>query len=214
MASTSFRDSVNALGWSRREGDTLANTNSTPFFSRLHSLNPFGQGDGYLQLPTHEAPGAPLPAPSRREEEDTFFALSRWDRMLIFSACNLGAAVCFVICFFPVSGALAEAPQICYPVVRGIFTFLAIMGCPHGTHDLRQTSDLGITAALYGRIFRVHRHDSVFCYRASQHLPHPPLVHLSARRSTMVHCQLFPHGQHRAAVYGSLWRSTRYGVDQ
>lgn len=26
--------------------------------------------------------------------------VSRWDRMLIFGACNLGAAVCFMICFF------------------------------------------------------------------------------------------------------------------
>lgn len=26
--------------------------------------------------------------------------VSRWDRMLIFAACNLGAAVCFLICFF------------------------------------------------------------------------------------------------------------------
>jgi hypothetical protein len=25
--------------------------------------------------------------------------VSRWDRLLIFGACNLGALVCFVICF-------------------------------------------------------------------------------------------------------------------
>jgi hypothetical protein len=37
-------------------------------------MNPFGQG-GYVQLPTHnEAPGAPLPASNRREEEEGFFA--------------------------------------------------------------------------------------------------------------------------------------------
>lgn len=30
--------------------------------------------------------------------------VSRWDRLLIFTACNLGALACFVICFalFPV----------------------------------------------------------------------------------------------------------------
>lgn len=30
--------------------------------------------------------------------------VSRWDRLLIFGACNLGALACFVICFalFPV----------------------------------------------------------------------------------------------------------------
>lgn len=76
MASNTFRDSVNSLGWSRRDPDLPVRTNdnsSTPFLSRLQSWNPFG-GDGYVQLPTHEAPGAPLPAPSRREEEDGFFA--------------------------------------------------------------------------------------------------------------------------------------------
>lgn len=26
--------------------------------------------------------------------------MSRWDRLLIFGACNLGALACFAICFF------------------------------------------------------------------------------------------------------------------
>lgn len=75
MASTSFRESMNSLGWSRREQDTPATTDSatTPILSTLRSLNPFGSGEGYLRLPTHE-PGAPLPAASRREEEESFFA--------------------------------------------------------------------------------------------------------------------------------------------
>lgn len=76
MANNTFRDSVNSLGWSRRDPDLPVRTNASsdsPFFSRLQSLNPFGQG-GYVQLPTHEAPGAPLPAANRREEEEGFFA--------------------------------------------------------------------------------------------------------------------------------------------
>ena len=130
MASTSFRDSMNSLGWSRRDPDVPANTSSsTPILSKLSSLNPFGER-GYVQLPTHEAPGAPLPAPSRREEEEGWYAcksgtrmashtlfsngnqntdittaiVSRWDRLLIFGGCNLAALACFVICFalFPV----------------------------------------------------------------------------------------------------------------
>lgn len=40
--------------------------------SSIKSLNPFG--DGYVQLPTTEGSGAPLPAPNRREEEEGFFA--------------------------------------------------------------------------------------------------------------------------------------------
>jgi hypothetical protein len=40
---------------------------------RLQTLNPFGDG-GYVRLPTAENPGAPLPAPTRREEEEGWFA--------------------------------------------------------------------------------------------------------------------------------------------
>lgn len=74
MASASFRDSMNSLGWSRRDSDIPASTNSSnPLLSKISSLNPFGQR-GYVQLPTHESPGAPLPAPTRREEEEGWFA--------------------------------------------------------------------------------------------------------------------------------------------
>jgi len=74
MASTSFRDSVNSLGWSRRDPDLPVRTsNDTSFLSRLQSFNPFG-GEGYVQLPTHESPGAPLPAANRRDEEDSILA--------------------------------------------------------------------------------------------------------------------------------------------
>jgi hypothetical protein len=76
MASTSFRDSINSLGWSRRDADLPVNTSRQQgggFLSSLQSLNPFGDR-GYVRLPTTEGPGAPLPAPSRREEEDAWFA--------------------------------------------------------------------------------------------------------------------------------------------
>lgn len=78
MASTAFRDSMSSLGWSRRDPDVPANTNptsSTPFLSTLQSINPFADRGGYVSLPTsNEGPGAPLPAPTRREEEEGFFA--------------------------------------------------------------------------------------------------------------------------------------------
>ncbi|KAL4942296.1 hypothetical protein BDV06DRAFT_165532 [Aspergillus oleicola] len=157
MASTSFRDSVNSLGWARREGDTPANTgSSTPFLSRLQSFNPFGQGEGYLQLPTHEAPGAPLPAPNRREEEDAFFALSRWDRMLVFFACNLGAAVCFVICFFlfPVLSFKPRKFAILWSVGSLLFllSWAVLMGPMIYARHLISGSRLPFTAAYFGSI--------------------------------------------------------------
>lgn len=68
MASSQFRDSLASMGWSRREADTPVSTQSKPLLGRL-----FG-GSGGVRLPTAEPSGAPLPAPSRREEEEAWFA--------------------------------------------------------------------------------------------------------------------------------------------
>ncbi|KAF7712825.1 Protein transport protein SFT2 [Penicillium ucsense] len=160
MANTSFRDSVNSLGWSRRDPDYPVQTNNggsqAPFLSRLQAYNPFGQG-GYVQLPTHnEAPGAPLPAPSRREEEEGFFALSRWDRMLIFGACNLGAAVCFLICFFlfPVLTLKPRKFAVLWSVGSALFllSWAVLMGPWSYARHLVSGSRLPFTAAYFGSI--------------------------------------------------------------
>ncbi|PLN76380.1 SFT2-domain-containing protein [Aspergillus taichungensis] len=159
MASSTFRDSVNSLGWSRRDPDVPASTNSSsnsPFLNRLQSLNPFGQGEGYLRLPTQEAPGAPLPAANRREEEDGFFALSRWDRMLIFIACNVGAAVCFFICFFlfPVLSLKPRKFAILWSVGSLLFllSWAVLMGPLVYAKHLVSGSRLPFTAAYFGSI--------------------------------------------------------------
>jgi hypothetical protein len=74
MASSSFRDSINSLGWARRDQDVPVNTSQqSGLLSSIRSLNPFGDR-GYVQLPTTEGAGAPLPAPTRREEEEGWFA--------------------------------------------------------------------------------------------------------------------------------------------
>ncbi|KAJ5145475.1 uncharacterized protein N7515_000039 [Penicillium bovifimosum] len=158
MANNSFRDSVNSLGWSRRDPDLPVHTGgSNPtFLSRLQSYNPFGEG-GYVQLPTHnEGPGAPLPAPNRREEEEGFFALSRWDRMLIFGACNLGAAVCFMICFFlfPVLSLKPRKFAILWSVGSILFllSWAVLMGPWTYAKHLISGSRLPFTAAYFGSI--------------------------------------------------------------
>ena len=73
MASNSFRDSINSLGWSRRENDEPVTTaQPSGLLASIKNLNPF-QDRGYLRLPTSENAGAPLPAPTRREEEEGWF---------------------------------------------------------------------------------------------------------------------------------------------
>ena len=68
---------MNSLGWSRRDPAIPADnaTSSTPILGKLQSLNPFGSG-GNVRLPLYEneGPGAPLPARTRREEEEGWFA--------------------------------------------------------------------------------------------------------------------------------------------
>lgn len=64
---------MNSLGWSRRDADIPVNTSQqSGLLSSIKSLNPFGDG-GYVRLPTTEGAGAPLPAPTRREEEEGWF---------------------------------------------------------------------------------------------------------------------------------------------
>ncbi|KAK0509481.1 hypothetical protein JMJ35_007875 [Cladonia borealis] len=156
MASTSFRDSLNSMGWSRRDPDIPANTTSSPLLSRLQSLNPFSSG-GYVRLPTHnEGPGAPLPAPSRREEEEGFFALSRWDRLLIFGACNLAALACFVLCFalFPILWPVPRKFAILWSFGSVLFlaSWAVLMGPVTYAKHLISGPRLPFSAAYFGSI--------------------------------------------------------------
>lgn len=125
MTSDAFRNSMNSLGWSRRDPDLPVTTSaSTPLFSKIQSYNPFGRG-GYVRLPTHEAPpGAPLPAPSRRAEEEGYFARKlsclqchchgRVGLYALARECD-GARIARAICF---AGVLFEIGNFCLRVLN------------------------------------------------------------------------------------------------
>jgi hypothetical protein len=100
MASSTFRDSINSLGWTRRNPDIPVNTSkqSSGLLSSIQSLNPFGDR-GYVRLPTTEGAGAPLPAPTRREEEEGWF-------------------VCRLINLFPIFQASITVPSSVFPLHR------------------------------------------------------------------------------------------------
>ena len=69
--------------------------------------------------------------------------MSRWDRLLVFAACNLGALACFVICFFlfPV---LSLKPRkfailyvhLSYPTPFAIILRFDIANCFGGWHGI------------------------------------------------------------------------------
>ncbi|KAF2003338.1 SFT2-domain-containing protein [Amniculicola lignicola CBS 123094] len=158
MASASFRDSMNSLGWSRRDADVPVNTSAPSFASRLQGLNPFGSG-GYVRLPTtNEGPGAPLPAPTRREEEEGWFALSRWDRLLVFGGLMLAAVAMFATCiglmFTPIF--IVKPRKFAILWSMGSVLFLAswsvLMGPMQYVQHLMSGPRLPFTAAYFGSI--------------------------------------------------------------
>ncbi|KAK8196524.1 Protein transport protein sft2 [Zalaria obscura] len=157
MASSSFRDSMNSLGWSRRDPAVpAANTSSTPILGKLQSLNPFGQGGIRLPLYENEAPGAPLPARSRREEEEGWFALSRWDRLLIFGALNLAALALFVVCFtlLPILSLRPRKFAILWSMASVLFlaSWAIMMGPWIYAKHLLSTERLPFTATYFSSI--------------------------------------------------------------
>ncbi|EPE26897.1 hypothetical protein GLAREA_02811 [Glarea lozoyensis ATCC 20868] len=156
MASSSFRESMNSLGWSRRDPDVPVNTaQQSGLLSSIKSLNPFGDS-GYVRLPTTEGPGAPLPARTRREEEEGWFALSRWDRLLVFTGCNLGALACFVICFvlWPVMMTRPRKFAILWSLGSLLFlcSWGAMLGPMNYIKHLMSTPRLPFTGAYFGSI--------------------------------------------------------------
>ncbi|KAK7440012.1 Protein transport protein sft2 [Stygiomarasmius scandens] len=85
-----FRANLSQFAWARGVTD-----DSQPAQQPERSGNPFsrfynaiGAGD-YVPLRSNE----------RSNEEEAWFALSRWERLLGFGACLIGAAVCFFVAF-------------------------------------------------------------------------------------------------------------------
>ncbi|KAJ0149538.1 Pyrrolocin cluster transcription factor fsdR [Fusarium oxysporum f. sp. albedinis] len=228
MASSSFRDSINSLGWSRRD-EPVNTSHQSGLLSSLQSLNPFQGGSGYVRLPTTESSGAPLPAPSRREEEEGWFVLSRWDRLLIFGACNLAAVACFVICFtlFPVLSLRPRKFVILWSVGSLMFlaSFAAVMGPMNYVYHLLSTPRLPFTAAYFGSItltlvFALKVRSSLrwaedFTYipKASQHNSHLILRSCSTCLPALVLDQLFPYGIYRTALCHIVWCKASNSMD-
>ncbi|KAF4338871.1 transport SFT2 [Fusarium beomiforme] len=186
MASSSFRDSINSLGWSRRD-EPVNTSQQSGLLSSLQSLNPFQGGNGYVRLPTTESSGAPLPAPSRREEEEGWFVLSRWDRLLIFGACNLAAVACFVICFtlFPVLSLRPRKFVILFDMMVGRITNVpGLLRCRHGPDELRLSSSFYASTAIHYGILWLYCLDAGICLEAQFSLCSLPSFNLLALSGT------------------------------
>ncbi|KZT05222.1 SFT2-domain-containing protein [Laetiporus sulphureus 93-53] len=84
----SFRSNLAQFRWAQGNGDATQDAAGTPpgRFSRFYNAI----GGGYI----------PLRSTERTNDEEAYFALSRWERLLGFGGCLLGAAVCFFVAFF------------------------------------------------------------------------------------------------------------------
>ncbi|KAI9512150.1 ER-to-golgi vesicle protein transport Sft2 [Russula earlei] len=86
---SNFRSSLSQFRWARGVTDDSqdpgAGTSRNPF-SRFYNA----VGGAYIPLRSNE----------NSNEEEAYFALSRWERLLGFLACLAGAAVCFGVAFF------------------------------------------------------------------------------------------------------------------
>ncbi|KAG7087589.1 hypothetical protein E1B28_013543 [Marasmius oreades] len=83
-----FRSNLSQFAWARGATDDSQNNQSQPSgnaFSRFYNAV---AGD-YIPLRSNE----------RSNEEEAWFALSRWERLLGFGACLIGATVCFFVAF-------------------------------------------------------------------------------------------------------------------
>jgi len=83
----SFRSNLSQFRWAQGNGATQAQeTEPQPGrFARFYNAI----GGGYV----------PLRSTERSNDEEAYFALSRWERLLGFGGCLLGAAVCFFVAF-------------------------------------------------------------------------------------------------------------------
>ncbi|KAA1466851.1 ER-to-golgi vesicle protein transport Sft2 [Dentipellis sp. KUC8613] len=82
----SFRDNLSQFRWARSNADDSQNQAPPNPFSRFYNAI----GGAYI----------PLRSSERSNEEEAYFALSRWERLLGFLGCLAGAAVCFAVAFF------------------------------------------------------------------------------------------------------------------
>ncbi|KAF8708058.1 Protein transport protein SFT2, partial [Rhizoctonia solani] len=84
---TAFRASLSQFRWARGNNDDSQQTQTAP------NPNPFSRM--YNSMSSY----VPLRSDERSNEEEAYFALSRWERLLGFGACLLGAATCFFVAF-------------------------------------------------------------------------------------------------------------------
>ncbi|CAN6625358.1 protein transport protein Sft2p [Trichomonascus vanleenenianus] len=145
-----FRNQLNT--WRNSLPSTSFDSVEQPsnFFSKIKSWNPFQQ-ENYVRLPVSEREQPDI------VEEPEWFNLSRWDRLLIFSICLLGAAACFALCFFLLPLLAVKPRKFAVLWSLGSLLFIISFGVLQGPlsylKHLTSAARLPFTIAYFGSIF-------------------------------------------------------------
>ncbi|KWU41057.1 SFT2-domain-containing protein, partial [Rhodotorula sp. JG-1b] len=99
--------------------------------------------------------GIPLRSSERSNEEEAYFALSRWERFVGFLLCIAGAAACFVVSFLIGLPMLAIKPRK-FAVRRAMFLLARVFGVLQGPvahlKHIFSAERLPFTAAYFGSL--------------------------------------------------------------
>ncbi|KAF8305839.1 ER-to-golgi vesicle protein transport Sft2 [Clavulina sp. PMI_390] len=88
-----FRSALSQFRWSSANDPSPAQNPAT-------GANPTAEPSFFSRIYQSTSAYVPLRSNERSNEEEAYFALSRWERLLGFGACLLGSAVCFMVAFF------------------------------------------------------------------------------------------------------------------
>ncbi|OJA21418.1 hypothetical protein AZE42_10340 [Rhizopogon vesiculosus] len=141
-----FRANLSQFRWARGVTDESQQSQQS-----LPSSNPFSRfynavaGD-YI----------PLRSTERSNEEEAWFALSRWERLLGFGACLLGAAVCFFVAFLTLPLLALNPAKFALAFSLGsllvMFGFSILMGPINHVKHLVSTERLPFTLVYFSSL--------------------------------------------------------------
>ncbi|KAG7447242.1 SFT2-domain-containing protein [Guyanagaster necrorhizus] len=136
-----FRANLQQFRWSRGVTDDSQPPQTQP------SSNPFSR---FYQSIAGDY--VPLRSSERSNEEEAWFALSSWERLLGFGACLIGAAVCFFIAFLTILRPTKFALSFSLGSLLVMFGFSVLIGPINHIKHLVSKERLPFTIVYFGSL--------------------------------------------------------------
>ncbi|GAA6001649.1 Sft2p [Rhodotorula paludigena] len=144
MAEQNWRANLQGFRWAQGTNDD--------------SQQPASEQSPFARFTAALSGGIPLRSNERSNEEEAYFALSRWERFLGFLCCIGGAAACFAVAFFIGLPMLALKPRkfaVAFSLGSILFMtgFAVLQGPVAHIKHIFGTERLPFTAAYFGSLF-------------------------------------------------------------